>query len=306
MSASITIERVGPLTTVQDWGRYGMLRHGISASGPMDRTGYLAARQVAQVPCGAAIEFSSLGLCVRYSGPDCVAGFAGGAFSARLNGQPLDWPGAVTLHDGDVVDITTGPAGNFGYLRFARQIAVPALLGSRSTNLTAGLGGYEGRTLARGDVIQLFEAPLEVVEGPGLPTSQSPDRDETVFRVIWGIHAHVFRAETREAFCNGSFRVSPQMNRMGMRLDDPEGIFSAQGALSLVSDAIVPGDIQILGNGEPIVLLRDHQPTGGYPRIATIIDADIDRFAQIRPGTAIMFQPVSIDSAYSALMQVKQ
>ena len=89
-----------------------------------------------------------------------------------------------------------------------------------------------------------------------------------------------------------SFRVTTGLDRMGVRLEDPAGLFREQRRLSLVSDAIVPGDIQILGDGTPIVLMRDHQPTGGYPRIATIVSADLDRFAQMRPGTELVFRPV--------------
>ena len=84
---------------------------------------------------------------------------------------------------------------------------------------------------------------------------------------------------------------------MGVRLSDPTGVFSGQRKLSLVSDAIVPGDIQILGDGTPIVLMRDHQPTGGYPRVATVVSADLDRFAQMRPGTELRFRPVTLEHA---------
>ena len=97
----------------------------------------------------------------------------------------------------------------------------------------------------------------------------------------------------RQRFAETSFRVSTQLDRMGVRLADATGLFREQRRLTLVSDFIVPGDIQILGDGTPIVLMRDHQPTGGYPRIATIVDADFDRFAQMRPGTAVSFRPVA-------------
>jgi allophanate hydrolase subunit 2 len=112
-------------------------------------------------------------------------------------------------------------------------------------------------------------------------------------RMIWGIHAGLFPAALRQRFAEAAFRVSSRLDRMGVRLDDPSGLFREQRRLSLVSDFIVPGDIQILGDGTPIVLMRDHQPTGGYPRIATIVDADLDRFAQLRPGSNVTFQPVS-------------
>ena len=108
--------------------------------------------------------------------------------------------------------------------------------------------------------------------------------------------------ELRSRFLESPFAITSRMDRMGVRLADPAGVFANTSALSLVSDAIVPGDIQILGDGTPIVLMRDHQPTGGYPRIATVITADLDRFAQLRPGTEVRFAAVTLDKARAALL----
>jgi allophanate hydrolase subunit 2 len=116
-------------------------------------------------------------------------------------------------------------------------------------------------------------------------------------RFVWGLHAELFAARVRERFLGERFRVSSRLDRMGIRLADPAGVFAGAPILSLVSDAIVPGDVQILGDGTPIVLMRDHQPTGGYPRIATVISADLDRLAQLRPGSELAFAPVSLHKA---------
>jgi allophanate hydrolase subunit 2 len=116
-------------------------------------------------------------------------------------------------------------------------------------------------------------------------------------RVIWGLHADGFARQVRQRFVEEPFAVSARMDRMGMRLDDRGGVFREVRVLSLVSDAIVPGDIQVLGDGTPIVLMRDHQPTGGYPRIATVVSVDIDRFAQLRPGSEVRFEPVTLAHA---------
>jgi 5-oxoprolinase (ATP-hydrolysing) subunit C len=115
------------------------------------------------------------------------------------------------------------------------------------------------------------------------------------------MHADLFDAELRRQFLSATFTVSRQLDRMGVRLDDPEGVFGSAANLSLASDAIVEGDIQILGDGTPIVLMRDHQPTGGYPRIGTIISADFDRFAQFRPGSPVAFKPVTVEHAHQLL-----
>ena len=108
-----------------------------------------------------------------------------------------------------------------------------------------------------------------------------------------------FRNRSARALSPGTLKVSTKLDRMGVRLEDPSGIFAASRALSLVSDAIVPGDIQILGDGTPIILMRDHQPTGGYPRIATVITADLDRLAQMRPGSELRFLPVTVAHAHT-------
>ena len=115
--------------------------------------------------------------------------------------------------------------------------------------------------------------------------------------MLWGIHADLFDASVRASFAAATFAISPSLDRMGVRLADTAGVFTGQRRLSLVSDAIVAGDIQILGDGAPIVLMRDHQPTGGYPRIATVVSADFDRFAQLRPGTEVRFRPVTLEHA---------
>lgn len=307
---TLVIERAGPLTTIQDRGRPGMLAHGVSASGPMDRTGFTMAGAVieryvddAKEPhraLGAAIECGSLGLTFRIEGGPVVIGLGGGGFTATVNGQPRDWPGALAAQDGDQIDIRTGPAGNYGYVRFDREIDVPPVLGSRATNATVGLGGFGGRALATGDRIGLVAS-----DGPpgAVPPNADSARGEGPIRMMWGLHADLFPAPVRAHFLAQPFTITARMDRMGVRLNDTAGVFADQRVLTLVSDAVVAGDIQILGDGTPIVLMRDHQPTGGYPRIGTIIGADIDRFAQTRPGVQIEFQSVTIDNARRALFE---
>ncbi|WP_193335884.1 5-oxoprolinase subunit C family protein [Devosia beringensis] len=295
MSAIIAITRAGPLTSVQDDGRFGQLRHGISASGPMDGASYRLAGALVGAEQGG-VEFTTAGLALRLQSGSCGVGMAGGSFVARHNGAIVGWPGAVTLEAGDEFNITPGSAGNYGYLRFAGRLVLPAMMGSLATSSRARLGGVAGRALQVGDVLELAEpraaAPQAIAaaieaEGP--------------IRFVWGLHAELFPTQTRQRFVETGFTVSRQLDRMGVRLEDGGGVFAEARSLSLVSDAIVPGDIQILGDGTPIVLMRDHQPTGGYPRIATIISADIDRFAQLRPGSDLAFAPVSVAHAQQLL-----
>lgn len=262
----LTILRAGPLTTLQDAGRFGMLRHGISASGPMDRAGFAAAGAALPMAGGTAIEFTQ-GLSLVADGPLSVA-----------------CPVRQNLAAGERLDVPPAP-GNYGYLRLTHELDVPPVLGSRATNITVGLGGYKGRALRAGDRL--------VLGAPGEKVAPPPAAPDGPIRVVWGLHAELFEAALRLRFTETAFRISSALDRMGVRLDDPAGLFRDQRRLGLVSDAIVPGDIQILGDGAPVVLMRDHQPTGGYPRLATIVDADLDRFAQLRPGAQVSFTPVA-------------
>ena len=125
--------------------------------------------------------------------------------------------------------------------------------------------------------------------------------EEGPIRVVWGLHADLFGSTLRQRFIGSTFHISSRLDRMGVRLEDRQRVFVEERVLSLVSDAIVAGDVQILGDGTPIVLMRDHQPTGGYPRIATVISADLDRFAQLRPGAEVRFEPVTVAHAQALL-----
>ncbi|WP_404403962.1 biotin-dependent carboxyltransferase family protein [Pelagibacterium halotolerans] len=296
---AVVIERAGPLTTIQDMGRPGMLAHGISASGPMDRSGFIRAETETVDKCGAAIECGSMGVAFRVEDGPVHIGFAGGVFSATRNGMPLDWPGAIVAEDGDIIDISAGPAGNYGYIRFDREIGVPLVLGSRATNAAVGLGGFKGRGLVPGDRIAL--APL--TECSPVPVPASSEGDTGPIRIVWGLHAELFPEPVRQRFLTSRFAVTASMDRMGVRLRDIDAVFAGRHILTLVSDAVVAGDIQILGDGTPVVLMRDHQPTGGYPRIGTIIGADLDRFAQMRPGTSFLFQSITAEHARRTLIE---
>jgi biotin-dependent carboxylase-like uncharacterized protein len=288
--SSIAITRAGPLATLQDAGRFGMLAHGISASGPMDAGAFAQAGAMLGRAGATGIEFTAAGLSLAAHGP-LRAACAGGQFRLSVNGHARDWPARLGLDAGDIVDITPGQAGNYGYLRFDREIAIAPVLGSRATNLAVGLGGYKGRALRAGDRIAFDEV------GSTAPPEPDAQPREGPIRVLWGLHADLFDPALRQRFVESGFRISPTLDRMGVRLADPAGIFREQRRLTLVSDAIVAGDIQILGDGTPIVLMRDHQPTGGYPRIATIVSADLDRFAQLRPSTQLRFLPVTLEHA---------
>jgi allophanate hydrolase len=223
---------------------------------------------------------------------------AGGDFRLTVNGRRQSWPAANALTKGDAVVITPGKSGNYGYLRFNGEVDVPKIIGSRSTNTIVALGGWNGRALRTGDELALIAAEAAP---PALPDAAAAPAGDGAIRFVWGLHADRFSDTVREGFCAAPFVVSRRFDRMGVRLEDKDKVFGQSALLSLVSDSVVPGDIQILGDGTPIVLMRDHQPTGGYARIATVISADLDRFAQLRPGTKLRFAPVSVSHARQLL-----
>ncbi|QQR40673.1 5-oxoprolinase subunit C family protein [Devosia rhizoryzae] len=295
MPTLLRIERAGPLTTIQDRGRFGMLRHGVSASGPMDRAAFERAGLRSGAIDDAGIEFTHSGLALVVEGEPARIGWAGGKFRVELNGTELLWPGSAVLKEGDNLSITPGSSGVYGYLRFSSRLQLPGVLGSVATSSRARLGGLEGRPLRAGDELTLIGKgvqPIDIIE---------PDGSDAPIRFIWGVHAERFSKNVRERFTDATFRVSPSMDRMGVRLVDEGGVFAGASILSLVSEPVMPGDIQILGDGTPIVLMRDHQPTGGYPRIGTVITADLDRFAQLRGGSTVAFAPVTVDHAHRLL-----
>lgn len=292
--ARLLISAAGPLTTVQDLGRFGMLRHGVSASGPMDRQAFATAAAALGGAGPAGIEFTSGGLHIEVVAGSCRFAVAGGRFTASLNDTAIAWPGVGELRKGDRLHIGPGRGGNYGYLRFDKGIDLPLVMGSQATNIRAGIGGLAGRALVAGDVLGLVEAEHRDLGHQAVSSAYTGP-----IRVLWGLHAELFPPEMRSRFLQEEFVVTSRMDRMGMRLDDPGRVFRASSGLSLVSDAVVAGDIQILGDGTPIVLMRDHQPTGGYSRIATVIARDLDRLAQMRPGTHVRFESVSLAHAHS-------
>ncbi|NGP17557.1 5-oxoprolinase subunit C family protein [Devosia aurantiaca] len=294
MTTLLQIERAGPLTTIQDHGRFGLLQHGISASGPMDRGAFDRAGRRAGAADDSGIEFTQT-LDLTVAGEPVRIGWDGGVFRARINGLDVPWPHSTVVSKGDCLSIIPGPSGVYGYLRFGKMLELPSVLGSRATSSRSRLGGLGGRMLQAGNELTLI--------GEGLPPQHITDDPGTdgPIRFIWGVHSEHFSRDVRQHFATATFRVSAAMDRMSVRLIDAENVFKGASILSLVSEPVMPGDIQILGDGTPIVLMRDHQPTGGYPRIGTVISADLDRFAQLRSGSSVAFAPVTVEHAHQLL-----
>ncbi len=294
MSARIRIDRAGPLTTIQDRGRYGMMAHGISASGPMDRAAFAEAVGMAGSPDGVAIEFTRAGLDLTLVSGAARLAWSGGQFNLRRNGEVADWPGAVDCTAGDRISITPGPAGNYGYLAVGSASSWRPCWGAgrpaRGSGSAASRAGRCGRAIfsisrARDRRQSRRTARQDGGRRPSALHLGSPCR-----ALRSGGPAPLSLRDLRRDRRDGPHgRAARRRWRRLCRTAEPQPRLGADRG----------GDIQILGDGTPIVLMRDHQPTGGYPRIGTVIGADLDRFAQMRPESRVAFTPITVDHAHA-------
>jgi biotin-dependent carboxylase-like uncharacterized protein len=295
--AILRILSAGPGTTLQDAGRHGYLRFGVTAAGPMDSLAHATANLAVGNQAGAtALEVSVGGIAVTAeSAPLCVA-VAGGEFSLSLDGRPLPPAVVLTLDEGAMLKIRAGGKGSWCYLAIAGQLDVPKMLGSHATHTRTGFGGVNGRAIVAGDRLGIARsgssAPASTIVAPWL------DRRFDTLRVVLGPQHDYFADDQIAAFLAGPWTVSAKGDRMACFLDGPP-LTHARG-YNIVSDGIALGAIQVPGDGRPIVLMADRQSTGGYPKIATVIGPDLGRLAQARPGTTFRLEAVSIAQAVVA------
>lgn len=298
MSGRLLIRAAGPGVTIQDAGRRGSLRFGVTPAGPMDERAYVAANLAAGAAAGAAaIEVSLGGVELATEGETIGIAIAGGDFDIRLDGAPLPGACAIPLEPGASLAIRAGRGGSWCYVAVAGGIALPPALGSLATHTRSSMGGLEGRGLRAGDALPLAGlappplAPL-VIDAPWLASNGAP------IRVLLGPQADYFTESAVREFLSARWRLSPRSDRMAYRLEGPR-LSHAKGH-DIVSDGVALGAIQVPGDGAPLALMADRQPTGGYPKIANVIGADIGRLAQKRPGEEISFAAVSIEAAVAA------
>lgn len=290
------ILQAGPGTTLQDGGRHGYLRYGVTPAGPMDRLAFdTANRACDNAPGSTAIEIGLGGLEIRVEENPLSVAVAGGDFAVTLDGKRVPPAVLLWLEPGSVLRIAAGTAGAWCYLAFAGALQVPPMLGSTATHTRSGFGGIEGRALAAGDRLAVSEPRMLA---PGVLEAPWLDRPCDVIRVILGPQDDYFAADQIRAFLDGPWSLSARGDRMAYFLEGPR-LSHAQG-FNIVSDGVAMGSIQVPGDGQPLVLMADRQPTGGYPKIATVIGADLGRLAQGRPGSRFRFQVVSVGEAVAA------
>ncbi|CAE6750436.1 biotin-dependent carboxyltransferase family protein [Paraburkholderia nemoris] len=307
------------LATVQDQGREGYLRYGVGTAGAMDRLALAVGNLLLGNPDDAAgIEIPMFPFRIRFL-EDLSFAITGADCAARLGERPvLPW-WTVHAKQGDVLTIGVPTSGTRCYLSLAGGVDVPVVLGSRSTQLRGQFGGYNGRQLQKGDVVKavgLAErvVPQDAVLAAGfgtvppeysLPAPLSlpaAEAGETVVRVLPAAEYECYEPESLEAFWRDGWKVTPQSDRYGYRLAGPTLV--ATHSIEKRSHGIVPGVIQVPHSGQPIIQLRDAQPSGGYPKIGTVIEADLWRLAQARIGTKIRFAQTTYAQAVTALEEL--
>ncbi len=299
MTAALRVLAAGPGCTVQDGGRHGFLRYGVTVAGPMDPLAHAIANRALGNPAdSAAIEVSLGGLEVTAEGGPVTVAVAGGMFQVMLDGQALPPAVVARLEPGATLKLRAGTSGVWCYLALAGGVDLPRVLGSSATHARTGMGGLDGRMLAAGDRL-----PAGPAAGGGIATGRilaSPlDRPPAMIRVLLGPQHDYFAEDQIAAFLAGPWTISPRGDRMACFLEGPR--LSHRLGFNIPSDGVAMGAIQVPGEGQPIVLMADRQSTGGYPKIATVIGADLGRLAQARPGTSIRFRAVSHDEAVEAL-----
>jgi antagonist of KipI len=293
----------GMLTTVQDAGRYGYQRYGVPVSGAMDPFALRAAnRLVGNDDDAAGLEMTLLGPRLRFPRPAVIA-LTGADLDATLDGRPVPRWESVAVHEGATLAFGSPRDGVRGYLAVAGGIDVPLVLGSRSTYARSKLGGFGGRPLKPGDVLETRASSPSVPSGlRRVPTDRQPIYGhEHRLRVTLGPQDDRFTNDGLLTFFCSAYTVTPQSDRMGYRLAGPAIAHSA--GPDLVSDGTPLGAVQVAGDGAPIVLMVDRGTAGGYTKIATVITVDVCRLSQAGPGDVVRFEAVTLEEAIAVLRE---
>lgn len=291
----LTILNPGILTTVQDAGRFGHQAAGFSVSGPMDADAlYTANILVNNPPELAALEMTFLGVTAVFDRRTWFA-VTGADMAPTLNGKPIAPYEAHEAKAGDRLVLGSAKNGKYAYLAVAGGIDVPVVMGSRSTNLKCGIGGYQGRKLAAGDDLPLCVTGdfLDNHYKKHLPTVEYGQ--SVTLRVVPGPQAHFFTEQGLNDFQTEVYTLAPESDRMGARLAGK--LIEAKHGVDIISDAIALGSVQIPASGTPIIMLVDRQTTGGYAKIGTVITPDLPRLAQCLPGEEVRFAFVTVEEA---------
>ncbi len=286
----------GPFMTVQDKGRFGYQQMGIPISGALDPFAFRVANMLVGNPAESAVlEITIVGPQLAVLREVDVA-LTGAEMGFELNHNPVERWKTIRVRPGDVINIPQVKSGCRGYLAVTGGINVPEVMGSCSTYVSGKLGGYKGRPLKKGDIIQIGEGSL--LDKPRLLSESWTPRysEEVLLRAIPGPHDDFFD-EGMETFFHSKFMLTAKADRMGYRLQGPQIQVKEKMPKSIISEPTMPGGVQIPADGQPIILLAE-QTVGGYTKIATVISPDLSRVAQAIPGDTFQFEHVSLETAH--------
>jgi len=308
-----TAVRAGFLTSVQDLGRTGFREFGVSLGGALDAHALRVANLLAgNDESAAGLEITFGGLRLRFA-DDRIVVWGGGNFDARISSTSSPAGHPVLVRVGEEFSIGSPSGGCRAWLAISGGIDVPVVLGSRSGDLRAGFGGVRGRPVRDGEEFPLGENPssakllIEKLRTEKIARWKpphdwsSPARREPLLRFVRGSESGRFNDVSFQRFTGETFSVSPDSDRMGIRLDGPR--LEQRQDVDLLSEAVAPGTVQVPPNGKPILLLNDCQTIGGYPKIAHVITVDLPITAQLCPGDRVRFSKVSIRDAHGLLLE---
>ncbi|WP_082918106.1 biotin-dependent carboxyltransferase family protein [Oceanobacillus sp. Castelsardo] len=301
-NAVIKVEKSGLSTSIQDLGRMGYQQYGMVVSGAMDPF----ALQVGNLLVGN--ERNAAGIEAVIMGPklvflkDTVIAICGADLSPQLDGKDIPMWKSFFVQKGQSLSFGQPKKGVYTYIAVAGGIDTPVVMGSRSTYVKAGIGGVNGRFLQKDDMLHSSDVK-EKIRLRRLPDNLIPIyQSDQKIRVILGPDRDAFSQRTVETFLTGTYEITKQTDRMGMRLNGPK--IQHVSKADIISDSIFLGTIQVPANGQPIILLADRQTTGGYTRIATVISVDVARVAQNLPGGKLQFEEISVQEAQA--LHIKQ
>ena len=313
---SIKVHKPGLCTTVQDVGRIGYQQFGIPVSGVMDEFAFTVANYLVESDKNnAVLEIPFLGPTLEFDF-DVTIAITGADIQPKINNQNIKmWQSMESKHftikKGDILSFGSLKTGIRAYLAFSAEIDVPVVMGSKSTLLKSKLGGFEGRQLKIGDIIN-FKNVKVVSKKNILDKKYIPEyKHNQSIRIILGPQDNYFDENSIKTMLENKYQVTKDADRMGMRLSGE--FIKHKDKADIISDAAVFGSIQVPGNGQPIILLADRQTTGGYTKIATVIKADLPKLAQMVPNDTIEFSLVNIEEAqkeyiefYNILDEIKE
>ena len=310
----IIVKKGGPLTTLQDTGRYGFQKYGVLVSGAMD----LFSLKLGNILVGnkeseGALEMTMSGPFLKLPA-GLVFALTGADLGAKLGGKPVPLNRAVYVKEDSALSFGFAAKGTRGYLTVAGGFAVPEVMNSKSTYLRAKIGGVGGAPLADGTELETGDltaeqeklaAALAGLGGKPFSTLGWSVGTESLFagepiRVTQGLQADWFSNATLHAFFRSGYTITAQSDRMGYRLSGTPRPYK-DSSLEMISEPVTFGSIQVPADGNPIILMADRQTTGGYAKIGQVIQADLSRLAQMKPGQTIYFQPVTLTQAEEAL-----